>query len=90
MVLIAANITGVLEAASTLRPAAVGGGIGAGGAGRVAQFWRQAPLGEPGAEAAMSGFSGAMDARVAELDHLVDRAAAVLAVYAVNFDRAGG
>ena len=81
MTLIAASTSGVLEAASNLRPTGAARDVGRAG---------QPSLGEPGADSAMDSFSRALGARVADLDHLVDRAAAVLAVYSVNFDRAGG
>jgi hypothetical protein len=78
--LIAANTAGVLQAASNLHPTGAAASVGRAG---------HLPLGEPGAESAMDSFSRSLSARVAELDDLVDRGAAVLAAYVVNFDRAG-
>jgi len=81
MTVIAANTSGVLDAASYLRPTGAGGDVG--GAG-------QSSLGEPGADSAMDSFSRTLGTRVGEIDRLVGRAAEVLATYAANFDRAGG
>jgi hypothetical protein len=81
MTLIAADRSRVLEAAATLRPARAGAGVARSG---------RSLLGEAGADSALDGFGRTLSARLAQLDHLVDRAAAVLAVYAVNFERAGG
>lgn len=79
MTLIAANTSGVLEAASHLGPSRAGPGVANAG---------QLSLGEPAAESAMAGFSRTLGARVADLDDLVGRAAGVLAVYVVHFHRA--
>ncbi len=81
MTLIAANVSNLMAAAGTLRTSGAGAGL---------SCIAVPSLGDGAADGALAGFSAAWSVRTAALDALVEAAGSVLAIYAVNFGRAGG